>query len=88
MSVDTAGTIDADELRAVIEGVYTMSAWYDSTGKAVTPEADGRWVLVDGVFVSLLLKREDDGSKQTIAMMGSYAIEDGASPMAMTTARI
>jgi hypothetical protein len=35
-------------------------------------------VLVDGVFVSLLLKREDDGSKQTIAMMGTFDIEDGA----------
>ena len=42
------------------------------------PEAAGRWVLVDNVFVSLLLKREADGSKQTIAMMGEYAIEDGA----------
>ena len=35
-------------------------------------------LLVDGVFVSLLLKRDDDGSRQTIAMMGSYQIEDGA----------
>jgi hypothetical protein len=71
-------TIAAAELRAAIEGVYTMAAWYDAAGKSVAPEADGRWVLVDGVFVSLLLKREPDGSKQTIAMMGSFAIEDGA----------
>ena len=63
MPAETAETIATAELRAVIEGVYTMAAWYDSNGKAVSPEADGRWVLVDGVFVSLLLKREDDGSK-------------------------
>jgi hypothetical protein len=78
MSIGTRATIDAAELRGAIEGVYTMAAWYDSNGKAVSPEADGRWVLVDGVFVSLLLKREPDGSKQTIAMMGSFEIEDGA----------
>jgi hypothetical protein len=78
MPAETAGTVAAAELRAAIEGVYTMAVWYDATGAVRAPEADGRWVLVDGVFVSLLLKRESDGSKQTIAMMGSYAIEDGA----------
>ena len=67
MAVDAREMVHAAELRAAIEGVYTMAGWYDSTGVAYAPEADGRWVLVDGVFVSLLLKREDDGSKQTIA---------------------
>jgi hypothetical protein len=76
--VDAEETIGAAELRAAIEGIYTMSVWYDGGGAARAPDADGRWVLVDGVFVSLLLKREADGSKQTIAMMGEYAIEDGA----------
>ncbi len=75
--VETAETIDAAELRKAIEGIYTMSVWSDG-GTARAPDADGRWVLVDGVFVSLLLKREADGSKQTIAMMGEYAVEDGA----------
>jgi hypothetical protein len=78
MPAEAAETIAAAELRAAIEGIYAMAAWYDSAGKAVAPEADGRWVLVDGAFVSLLLKREPDGSKQTIAMMGSYQVEDGA----------
>jgi hypothetical protein len=78
MSAETAETIGAAELRAAIEGIYTMAVWYDGTEAVHAPEADGRWVLVDGVFVSLLLKREPDGSKQTIAMMGGYAIEDGA----------
>jgi hypothetical protein len=73
-----AETIAAAELCAAIEGIYAMAAWYDSNGKAVPPEAEGRWVLVDGTFVSLLLKREPDGSKQTIAMMGTYEIADGA----------
>jgi len=78
MALADEEVIDAAELRAVIEGVYTMAAWHDGGGKATAPEADGRWVLVDGVFVSLLLKREPDGSKQTIAMMGTFEIEDGA----------
>ena len=78
MPVGTRETVDAAELRAAIEGIYAMAAWYDATGKAVAPEADGRWVLVDGTFVSVLLKRDADGSKQTIAMMGTYQIEDGA----------
>ena len=78
MPSETADVIDAAELRAVIEGVYTMAGWYDANGVAYAPDADGRWVLVDGIFVSLLLKREPDGSKQTIAMMGAFEIEDGA----------
>jgi len=78
MPVEAREPVGAAELRAAIEGVYTMSVWYDSAGAVCAPEADGRWVLVDGVFVSLLLKREPDGSKQTIAMMGRYDIEDGA----------
>jgi len=62
MSVETAEQLDEASLRKAIEGVYSMESWHDGDHVEHPPTVDGRWVLVDGVFTSLLLKREPDGT--------------------------
>jgi hypothetical protein len=73
-----AETMTAAEIRAAFEGVYAMESWHDGDQVGHAPAADGRWVLMGDVVVSLLVKTAPDKSGQTIALWGHYIIEDGA----------
>src|SRR3954468_8518940 len=73
-----AETMTAAEIRAAFEGVYAMESWHDGDQVEHAPAADGRWVLMGDVVVSLLIKTAPDKSGQTIALWGHYVIEDGA----------
>src|SRR5579871_4983096 len=73
-----AKTMTAAEIRAAFEGVYTMESWHDGDKVEHAPAADGRFVILGGAVVSLLIKTAPDKSGQTIALWGHYVIEDGA----------
>ena len=73
-----ADKMSAAEICAAFEGVYAMQSWHDGDQVEYAPDADGRWVLMGGTVVSLLLKSAADRSGQTIALFGHYVIEDGA----------
>jgi hypothetical protein len=65
-----------ERLKARVEGVYALQEWHKD-GKVFTPpQADGRFVLLNGVVITVLNDRTEEGSQGTFAWFGSYVLEE------------
>jgi hypothetical protein len=65
-----------ERLRASVEGVYALQEWHKD-GKAFKPsQVDGRFVLMNGTVVTILNDRTEEANQATIALFGSYVLEE------------
>ena len=67
----SAAEMSTEEMRSLMEGVYSLQEWRQD-GKVLTPPTvDGRTVHIDGSIVFIIHRGEGD-EKLTVAQFGNY----------------
>jgi hypothetical protein len=64
------------ELRAAVEGVYTLQEWH-SEGKVLRPpQIEGRFVLMNGTVTTILLNDGEESNRTSTALLGKYILDE------------
>ena len=61
--------------KARIEGVYALQEWHLGGEVVRAPRVDGRFFLLDGVVITVLHNRVQEGNQTTVASYGSYVLD-------------
>ena len=62
------------EVKAAVEGVYTLDEWH-SDGKILRPpQAEGKIVFRDGAVVFILIDNMQDSKRTSVAAFGTYTL--------------
>jgi len=70
----SAAEMSTEEMRSLMEGVYSLQEWRQD-GKVLTPPTvDGRTVHIDGSIVFIIHRGEGD-EKLTVAQFGNYTFD-------------
>jgi hypothetical protein len=62
------------ELRATIEGVYTLQEWTIDGQTFQAPAVEGRSVLLDGNIITILIDTSQPSKKTYNTIIGSYSL--------------
>src|SRR5690349_18367407 len=63
------------DAKSLVEGIYILTEWH--TGETVLrpPVVDGRFVLQDGVVITVLNNRSQPASRVAVAAYGTYPLD-------------
>ena len=67
----------ADPAMAKITGLYTLQEWHENGEVFSPPQVDGRLVILNGVFMTILDNRMTPPSRSTTVLVGSYVWHPG-----------
>lgn len=63
------------DVKALVEGVYTLREWHTAQEVLHPPAIDGRFVLNDGVVVTVLKNWSQAASKISLSTYGTYVLD-------------
>ena len=66
---------EAPDLKAIVEGMYTLREWHIAQEVLRPPAVDGRFVLLEGIVVTVLRNSSNGASKISGMNYGSYTLE-------------
>jgi hypothetical protein len=64
-----------EERKSLVEGVFELREWHTAEGKLTPPAVDGRFVLRDGVVMTVLKNRAKAESRVWISSYGTYRVD-------------
>jgi hypothetical protein len=64
------------ELRAAIDGVYTLEEWHSEGQVLRPPLVDGRFVLMNGTVTTVLLNDAQESNRTSNASFGKYVLDE------------
>jgi hypothetical protein len=71
-----ASAASVAELRAVIDGVYTLEEWHSEGQVLRPPQVDGRFVLMNGTVTTVLLNDAQEANRTSNAQFGTYVLDE------------
>jgi hypothetical protein len=71
-----ASAASVAELRAAIDGVYTLEEWHSEGQVLRPPQVDGRFVLMNGTVTTVLLNDSQDSNRTSNALFGKYVLDE------------
>ena len=63
------------DVKSLVEGVYELCEWHTAEGKLTPPDVEGRFVLGDGVVVTVLKNWSRPASRVWISSYGTYQLD-------------
>jgi hypothetical protein len=67
----------ADAAKARITGLYTLQEWNENGEIFKSPQVEGRLVILNGIFMTILDNRMKPSSRATTVLSGKYLLETG-----------
>ena len=67
----------ADGAKARITGLYTLQEWHEGGEIFTFPKVQGRLVILNGIFMTILDNRMKPSSRATTVLSGKYNLEPG-----------
>jgi hypothetical protein len=71
-----ASAASVAELRAAIDGVYTLEEWHSEGQVLRPPQVDGRFVLMNGTVTTVLLNDSQESNRTSNAQFGKYVLDE------------
>jgi hypothetical protein len=75
---DDAEADSASEIRAAIYGAYILEEWHIDDGVFRKPQADGRFVILNGAVVTNLINKIQEDRQITAVLFGVYQLSAGS----------
>ena len=72
-----ADEVSVDMMQAKMTGVYVLEAWQRDGETFRPPQADGRLIIVNGAFMTILDNRTQPPVRVTTALIGKYEMTPG-----------
>jgi hypothetical protein len=66
------------EIRAAIDGAYILEEWHDADRVFRSPQVEGRFVLLNGAVVTILINKMREERQTTGALFGVYELSAGS----------
>ena len=60
--------------KSTMTGVYTLQEWHKDGIRYVSPQVDGRFVLLNGVIMTILYNRMQPSSQVNTVLVGKYVL--------------
>ena len=76
LCASAASAASVAELRAVIDGVYTLEEWHSDGQVLRPPQVDGRFVLMNGTVTTVLLNDAQEANRTSNAQFGTYVLDE------------
>jgi hypothetical protein len=67
----------ADGPKARITGLYTLQEWHEGGEIFTSPKVQGRLVILNGIFMTILDNRMKPSSRSTTVLIGRYVFQPG-----------
>jgi hypothetical protein len=75
---DEAKADSASEIRATIEGAYSLEEWHIDENVFRPPQVDGRVAFLNGAVVFILINKVHEEKRITVAGFGVYQLSSGS----------
>jgi hypothetical protein len=75
---DEAKADSASEIKATIQGAYTLEEWHIDDGVFRPPQVDGRVVFLNGAVVFILINKIHEEKQTAVAGFGVYQLSAGS----------
>ena len=69
-----AEEVSVDTLKAQIAGLYTLEEWHKDGEVFRPPQVDGRLIILNGLFTTILQNRMQPSSRSTTVLIGRYEL--------------
>jgi hypothetical protein len=66
------------EIRAAIDGAYILEEWHDADRVFRPPQVEGRFVLLNGAVVTILINKMREERQTTGTLFGIYELSAGS----------
>ena len=76
LCASAASAASIAELRAAIDGVYTLEEWHIDGQVLRPPQVDGRFVLMHGTVMTVLLNDAQELNRTSNALFGTYVLDE------------
>jgi hypothetical protein len=67
----------ADAAKAKVTGLYTLQEWHEGGEKFTFPKVQGRLVILNGLFMTILDNRMKPSNRSTSVLIGTYLMQPG-----------
>ena len=67
----------ADAAKAKITGLFTLQEWHEGGEIFTSPQVQGRLVIINGIFMTILDNRMKQSSRSTTVLIGKYLFQAG-----------
>jgi hypothetical protein len=66
------------EIKAVIDGAYNLEEWHSADRVFRPPQVDGRFIVLNGAVVTILIKKTPEEQRFTFIGFGVYELNEGS----------
>lgn len=63
------------DAKALVQGVYSLAEWRREGAMLTPPRVDGRFILRDGLIVTILSDADDPGGALSVAQYGRFTLD-------------
>ena len=69
-----AGEVSVDDVKARMTGLYILEEWHKDGEVLRPPQAQGRFILLNGVIMTILDNKMQPSSRATTVLVGKYEL--------------